>query len=92
MKRGKGGSMSSKENIILLLKELEQEINALEDEIVKKTESEVNETIADFTYQIKKQSRQIDRDIIGMETKLSGLTSDYNQDRPLPSYRLVHLT
>ena len=89
---GKGDCMSSKESIILLLKELEQEINALEEEIVKKTETEVNETIADFTYTIKKQSRQINSDIIGIQTKMNDMISDYKEELPISAYRLVHLT
>lgn len=92
MRIGKGDYMSSKENIILLLKELEQEINALEEEIIKNTENEVNETIADFTYTIKKQSRQINSDIAGIQIKMKSITGEYKQDTPISSYRLAHLT
>ena len=84
--------MSSKENIILLLKELEQEIIALEEEIVKKTENEVNETIAEFTYTIKKETRKAETDIVIIQNKLAGLYDDYKPDVQISSLKLAHLT
>ena len=84
--------MSSKENIILLLKELEQEIIALEEEIVKKTENEANETIAEFTYIIKKETRKAETEMVIIQNKLAGHYDDHKPDVQLPSLKLAHLT
>ena len=83
--------MSSKETIILLLKELEQDIIALEEEIIKKTENEVNDTIAEFAYTIKKESRKMDMDMAVIQTKMNGIFSG-NQDSQIAAYKLAHLT
>ena len=84
--------MSSKENIITLLKELEQEILALEEEIIKKTDSEVNDTIAEFTYIIKNKARSIDMDMTDIQTKMDSFNVDYKQDPQIPALKLAHLT
>lgn len=84
--------MSSKENIITLLKELEQEIIALEEEIIRKTDNEVNDTIAEFTYTIKTEARKIDMDMADIQIKMNNFIDDYKHDTQLSILKLAHLT
>lgn len=84
--------MNSKENIITLLKELEQEILALEEEMNKQTDNEAKETIAEYTYAIKKGSRKMEMDMAAIQYKVNDHNGDYKKDVPFHGFSLVHLT
>ncbi len=84
--------MNSKENIITLLKELEQEILALEEEMNKQTDNEAKETIAEYTYAIKKESRKFEMDMAAIQYKANDHIGDYKKDTPFQGFSLVHLT
>lgn len=84
--------MNSKENIITLLKELEQEILALEEEMIKKTETEVKDTIAEYTYTIKNGSRKMEMDMAAIHSKVNDKMGDYLKDVSFYKMSLVHIT
>ena len=63
--------MSSKEKLVSILKELEEEITALEEEMISKTQKEYEDTLSDFHLFIKNRSREMEASIDVVENKMN---------------------
>lgn len=62
--------MSSKEKLVSILKELEDEIAALEEKMVSKTQKEYDETLSNFHLFIKNRSREMEAKMDVVESKM----------------------
>ena len=63
--------MSSKEKLVSILKELEEEITALEEEMISKTQKEYEDTLSDFHLFIKNRSREMEASMDVVENKMN---------------------
>lgn len=63
--------MSSKEKLVSILKELEEEVAALEEEMIRKTQKEYEETLSEFHLFIKNRSREMEAKMDVMENKMN---------------------
>ncbi len=63
--------MSSKEKLVSILKELEEEITALEEKMIRKTQKEYDETLSEFHLFIKNRSREIEARMDVVENKMN---------------------
>ena len=62
--------MSSKEKLVSVLKELEEEIAALEEKMISKTEKKYEETLSEFHLFIKNRSRELEARMDVVDTKI----------------------
>ncbi|WP_455661396.1 hypothetical protein [Pradoshia sp.] len=63
--------MSSKEKLVSILKELEEEIAALEEKMIRKTQKEYDETLSEFHLFIKNRSREMEARMDVVENKMN---------------------
>lgn len=84
--------MKTKESIISILKELEQDLAILEEQLSKKTNEEINETAKEFSYQINKEKRELETDMARIENRWEAERIKKQAGHPFETLKLIPIS